>query len=314
MTDARAPQPLDVRIHAGPQGYAVARPAATARGACPRCEGTGRELVERDGVPYVRPCDCQAPERACARFNAARIPRVLATRTLTLRTRRDDKDSYRPYGESQARALERVQAFVAAYDTFRRAAPAATDADGEPPVAPKGFCLMGPPGVGKSHLLVGALRELTLGQGVPCRYVEFFHLLSELKDGYSQGRSEMDIIEPLCDIEVLAIDELGKGRGTDWEMYVLDEILSRRYNAGRVTLFASNYTLAKDTTLKSQLSAGSGQVRTRGPRFQDQMVAETLEERVGTRIFSRLHEMCELVEVLGEDYRRLGDVRNLTRG
>ena len=173
---------------------------------------------------------------------------------------------------------------------------------------------MGPPGVGKSHLLVGALRVLTLEQAVRCRYVEFFHLLSELKDGYSQGRSEMDIIAPLCEVEVLAIDELGKGRGTDWEMYVLDEILSRRYNAGRVTLFASNYTLGKDTTLKSQLSGGSAQVRTRGPRFQDQMVAETLEERVGTRIFSRLHEMCELVEVVGEDYRRLGDVRNLTRG
>jgi len=36
----------------------------------------------------------------------------------------------------------------------------------------------------------------------------------------------------------------------------------------------------------------------------------TLEERIGTRLRSRLYEMCNKVEILGEDYRkRLGERR-----
>lgn len=277
-----------IRADGGP--FAVAEPVGNA-GTCPRCDGTGREVFERDGKVFVRPCGCRDADEAARLFNAARIPRVLGNRTLALRTdARRGPDTFRPYDASQEVALKKVRAFVDRY--------------GEAGFDGRGFCLMGKPGVGKSHLLVGVLRRLTLEKRVPARYVEFFHLLSELKDGYSSGRSEMDLIAPLTEVEVLAIDELGKGRGTDWEMYILDEIISRRYNAGRVTLFASNYTRRRDSTLKARLTGGRGPVRTGGRAFVDEVVAETLEERVGLRIFSRLSEMCDLIEVDGVDYRQ----------
>jgi len=206
----------------------------------------------------------------------------------------DPQQGGRPFlpehGPEQAKALQEVRAFVQSYPEER--------GEGH------GFVLMGKPGTGKSHLLAGALGELTLKQGVACRYVEFFHLLSELKDGFSQGKSELEVLAPLAEIEILAIDELGKGRGSDWELYVMDEIISRRYNAGLSTLYATNYTL----DLKTTLTGGKGVYeKTGGEAFRDKLVSETLEDRVGSRLFSRLAETSIFLDLGSRtpDYRRL---------
>ena len=79
-------------------------------------------------------------------------------------------------------------------------------------------------------------------------------------------------------IPVLAVDELGKNRGTDWETGVLDELISKRYNANRTTLFTTNLTPV-------------GQAR------------DSLRDRVGERIYSRIVEMCSFELLEGEDYR-----------
>ena len=39
----------------------------------------------------------------------------------------------------------------------------------------------------------------------------------------------------------LLIDELGKGRKTDWELGILDELITRRYNERRTVLFTTNF-------------------------------------------------------------------------
>src|SRR2546427_636857 len=70
----------------------------------------------------------------------------------------------------------------------------------------------------------------------------------------------------------------------------LDEILSVRYNAGRPTLLATNYP--RPGTVGWEFKA-------------DGQSAENLEQRVGPRIYSRLHEMCDLMDVLGDDQREV---------
>ena len=52
-------------------------------------------------------------------------------------------------------------------------------------------------------------------------------------------KSGGEIIQPLSEVEVLAIDELGRGRGSAFELETMDELIARRYNAGRVTLFGT---------------------------------------------------------------------------
>jgi DNA replication protein DnaC len=161
----------------------------------------------------------------------------------------------------------------------------------------QGILLMGGAGVGKTYLLCAFLHELIFSHGIPAQFRDFFHLLSDLRSGYSQDKAESDLIQPLVDVEVLAIDELGKGRNTPWEQNILDVIISHRYNSKKTTIFTTNYTESKATTLAEPLR-GKDSVASEAEQVRD-----TLAERVGPRIYSRLKEMCHFVLMKGRDRR-----------
>ena len=114
-----------------------------------------------------------------------------------------------------------------------------------------------------------------------------------------------EIIGPLSEVQVLAIDEMGKGRGSQFEMETLDELIARRYNAGRTTLFATNYSLEPER--KSVRTAAPSGYRTTEDAKNAARDVELLRERVGERIYSRLCEMCGFVELPKEtpDQRRM---------
>jgi DNA replication protein DnaC len=159
-----------------------------------------------------------------------------------------------------------------------------------------GLLFFGPTGTGKTLVASVMLRYLILERGVRSRFIEFMHLLTALRASFGdRGRAE-DLMGPLVEVPVLVIDELGKGRGSDWELSVLDELISKRYNARRTTLFTSNYP--------PELDAVDGGK----PRSQPggEALSETLSDRVGVRIYSRLMEMCDPVRLYGFDQRREG--------
>ena len=91
-----------------------------------------------------------------------------------------------------------------------------------------------------------------------------------IRRGFQEGKSGGEIIGPLSEVEVLAIDELGKGRGSPFELETLDELIARRYNAGRTTLFATNYSLEPERQGRArgatgyQLHGGRASGRARG--------------------------------------------------
>ncbi|MFQ5787262.1 MAG: ATP-binding protein [Thermodesulfobacteriota bacterium] len=228
---------------------------------CQSCNGTGATITRNEkGYTYINPCGiCGVIQRNVKLYNVAGIP---AKYSHVLQV-----DTFQPRDKTHQYAISYAKEFVQLY-----------------PVK-KGFLLMGAAGRGKTHLAIGTISEMTLERGVKCMFKDFLSLLSELKEAYSFGTSENEVIQPLVDTEILVIDELGKGRSNEWELNILDQLISKRYNASKMTLITTNYI--SKTEENSDIENN-----------------EILELRVGKRIASRLYELCEFIPLKGNDYRR----------
>ena len=244
---------------------------------CVECRGLGllRQQITDNGRKYEvsSPCPASKLRGRLSLFNEAQLPAVHAQATF---------ESFKPYGHEQDRALRTAKEFALAFPGTR------------------GFVLAGPVGTGKTHLLASALKFATIEKGVRSAYIEISLLYATIRRGFHEGKSGGEIIGPLSHVDLLAIDELGKGRGSPFELETLDELIARRYNAGKVTLFATNYSLRPP-----EENPSSGYSRTEGLKAEGKD-SKLLSDRVGERIYSRLCEMCDFVEFSSatKDFRR----------
>lgn len=253
------------------------RGVATARLAepdCPHCGGReGFVGTDEGGYEVWTPCVCKAAKGRAQLFNSAAIGSRFANATF---------DSFQPKSAPQAQALQQVQDFARMYPSVGR-----------------GLLLWGPVGTGKTHLMVALFRQLTLHKGVPCRFIDFGNLLNDIRRSFRTDRGDAAIVVPLVEVEVLLIDELGKGRATEWELTVLDDLISRRYNAGRITLCTTNFEPRDPAAAMPAVNPAYAQ-RSQGQAGRPPSLVERMDER----IYSRLCEMCEFVAVPGADHRR----------
>lgn len=152
----------------------------------------------------------------------------------------------------------------------------------EYPAVERGLLLMGTVGVGKTHLAVSILKGLT-ERGFTCLFYEFGSLLKEIQDSYNANTrtSELGVLSPVLSSEILVLDEVGASKPTDWVRDTMAHIINTRYNDRKLTIFTTNYI---------------------DERRNDR--EETLEDRIGSRLRSRVYEMCKTVNISGDDYRR----------
>ncbi|MGH9747893.1 MAG: ATP-binding protein [Candidatus Acidiferrales bacterium] len=250
---------------------------------------------------WAVPCDCTTsdrPDRALAR---ARVPE---------RYRGHDFDNFEtdPYESkkpediltwhgSLARAKLQVKGF----------------ADNYPGDAERGLLLMGPWGVGKTHLAVAALNQLVT-RGHSGLFYDYRELLKEIQNSYNpeSRTTEMGVLEPVLRVEVLLLDDLGSSKPSDWALETVGHILNTRYNENRVTILTTNFLdpeFKRDSD--TQPSTVVGVVKLPSGESLRSFEKETLSDRVGKRIRSRLYEMCRGIEIWAPDYRK--DIRKFSR-
>jgi DNA replication protein DnaC len=150
------------------------------------------------------------------------------------------------------------------------------------PAVERGLVLMGTVGVGKTHLAVSILKGLT-ERGFNCLFYEFGTLLKQIQDSYNPATfsSELGVLTPVLRADILVLDELGASKPTDWVRDTMAHVINTRYNDKKLTIFTTNY-------LDERRRDGE----------------EVLEDRIGTRLRSRLYEMCKTVTIAGEDFRK----------
>src|SRR5271157_1883795 len=245
---------------------------------CPMCGGTGWRDVMRGDVREVTRCECRRKGRVDRLLAAAKIPARYEHCELST-------FKYEPENPEDARL---GQARLAAGRFVE-----------EYPVEKTGLLFVGSVGVGKTHLAVGILKALIRDKGVPCRFCDYRELLKSIQNSYNASvpATEMDILRPVFDAEVLVIDELGAVRSTEWVFDTVNYILNSRYNNNKTTIITTNFPDKPEQARGEDDNPRSYSAADRAAR------RETLGDRIGERMRSRLHEMCKKVEMEGPDFR-----------
>lgn len=167
----------------------------------------------------------------------------------------------------------------------------------------RGLLLSGPVGIGKTYLLVVIAKEL-IARRINVRFIDFFQLLADLRDGFVRDRSESELLDPLINVEVLIIDEMGKARNSEWEQRILDQLIMGRYNQNRVIIASTNYRVSPPETASrsaTQMPLDTSPTS----RSQSSFYVEELQTLIGDRSFSRLVETSHLIELDGANYRKI---------
>jgi len=246
---------------------------------CPVCSGSGwKRVTNGTAAERVTRCDCQLRARAESLLGAARIPKRYDNCELS---------TYKFEGPCLPLAAARMAAcrFVEEY-----------------PIDKTGLMFVGGAGLGKTHLAVGILKALIREKGIECVFYDYAELLKEIQESYnpSVDITELRLLRPVFTMEVVVLDDLGSVKPTEWRWDTIRLILNSRYNSGLTTIITSNFA---DRPAAAAEEADA-------PRKSESYTAakaagrdETLGDRIGERMRSRLHEMCRLIEMNGEDYR-----------
>jgi DNA replication protein DnaC len=151
------------------------------------------------------------------------------------------------------------------------------------PIVDRGLLFYGDAGVGKTHLAVALMREAIVRKGARAVFYEVRELLKLVRDTYrdSTEMSELDVLKPVLETELLVLDDLGAEKKSEWVDETLGLVINTRYSERRLTVLTTNLKDLESTEPAS------------------------FAYHLGLRTRSRLKEMCDWMLIDAVDMREV---------
>lgn len=239
---------------------------------CPKCEGTGWKITERNGLSGAERCEC---------ILAARPKRIEESSGIPLNYRDKTFDNFSLPSDNPV-ARNALGSVLLAVKNYVREFPA--------PDRP-GLLLIGETGTGKTHLGVAVLRAL-IAKGFDGVFFDYQELFEKIRSGYddASGTSDKEAYRTALDAEILLVDDLGAHRYKEWVEDTINSIITYRCNNRKPLIATTNLP---DDDRVADYKVGNTVV-----------YKKTLSDIIGARSRSRLHEMCRVIRMPDvEDYR-----------
>ena len=145
--------------------------------------------------------------------------------------------------------------------------------------------MTGSNGTGKTHLAIAAVKEL---KG---KIYTMYEITTRIRQSYSPraDETELEIVGELARLPMLAIDEVGRTKGSDAELNWLSYIIDKRHTRGLPTIIISNKHVRKYCP-------------TRG-------CSDCLENYLSGDVMSRLTDNGVLLQFSWADWRKIKQQR-----
>jgi DNA replication protein DnaC len=139
----------------------------------------------------------------------------------------------------------------------------------------KGLLLFGGPGIGKTHLAAWTTVEwCKVNKTNNALFVNYPRLIGRMQYNlYDESYKNEFYFEDLATTKLLVLDDVGCEKTSEWSNFNLYNVINRRYENMKLTIITTNYN------------------------------PHALANKIGDNLVSRLHEMCEVIEIVSDDKR-----------